>query len=223
MRYTALVDLRKLAKTLLWLTILVGGIGGLLRAFVVKVWTVPTDDPVLGASIAPSLAPGDVVLLFHSKRPGFGELVRCVDPDEPRRFVIGRIAAEGGDTLVISGGRLTINGNQASIEHGCEEKTITVNDPNTGSPVEMPCDVEELGSVAHKRTYKVLEGMSEPQPLTRTIQSGFVFLVSDNRFQPADSRVYGAVPADSCDSRIIFRIWGAKGFSDEPHRFTWIN
>lgn len=223
MRYTPPVDLRKLLRTLFWLALVVGGVGGLLRAFVVKLWTVPTDDPMLAASIAPSLAPGDVVLLFHAKRPGFGELVRCVDPQEPRRFVIGRIAAEGGDTLEIRGGNLVINGTNASIEHGCDEKTVTVNDPNTGSPVEMPCSVEELGSVAHKRAFKPLEGMSEPEPLKRTIQNGFVFLVSDNRSQPDDSRMYGAVPIDSCDSRIIFRIWGSKGFADEATRFTWIN
>lgn len=223
MRYNGFVDLRKLAKGLLWTALLLGVVGGLLRWLVVKVWVVPADDPVLSASIAPSLSPGDIVLLFHAKRPGFGELVRCVDPDEPRRFIIGRIAAEGGDTLVIEGGRLKINGNYASIEHGCAEPTFVVNDPNTGSPVEMRCDVEELGSVAHKRGNRALEGISEPEPIQRTIQNGFVFLVSDNRFYPLDSRVYGPIDLATCDARIIFRIWGTQGFADEKTRFTWIN
>lgn len=223
MRYNARVDLRKLLKGLFWIALFLGIIGGVLRLLVLKLWVVPDDDPVMGASIAPSLAPGDVVLLFHSKRPGFGELVRCVDPDEPRRWVIGRIAAEGGDTVVVQGDRININGKVASIEHSCAQSTVTVNDPNTGSPVEQRCDVEALGTVAHMRATRATDGIAGPEPLKRSIQSGFVFLVSDNRYYPNDSRVYGPVDINTCDSRIIFRIWSAKGFSDEPTRFVWIN
>lgn len=218
-----MASLRRLARILFWTLILVGVPVGLIRAFVLRIWVVPSDDPAMSVSLAPTLEPGDIVLLLHAKRPGFGELVRCLDPDEPRRFVVGRVAAEGGDTLLIEDQRLKVNGTTVATEHACAKGTITVNDPNTGSPVELGCAVEALGSVSHMRATKVVENPIATPPISRTVQDGFVFLVSDNRFLPSDSRIYGAVPLESCDSRVIFRLWGAKGYGDTATRFSWIN
>lgn len=223
MRYNNLVDLRKLGKGLLWTALILGVVGGALRLLLVRTWTVPSDDPVLSASIAPSLAPGDFVLLLHAGSVGFGDLVRCTDPDEPRRWIIGRIAGESGDTVEINQGRVTVNGVSAAIEHACVPNTLSIPDPNTGSAVDLRCDMEDLGGNVHMRGAGAKRGMGVDAPIKRTVQAGFFFLVSDNRTYPSDSRTFGAVPIETCDARIIIRIWSADGFGDAEKRLSWID
>ena len=70
-------------------------VGGVLRATVMEPWTVP-DDSILGLSVAPTLAAGDVVLLWNVGQRGFGELVRCADPEDPQRWVVGGSSAWPG-------------------------------------------------------------------------------------------------------------------------------
>lgn len=222
MGHNAPVSLGKVGKFLLWATIILGVLVGALRLFLVRTWTIPDDDPNLSASIAPSLEPGDSVLLFHAMPPSFGDLVRCTDPDEPRRWVIGRIVGEGGDTIEIERGNLTINGRKAPLESACKEPKIEVSHPNTGSTVELHCNTEEIGSVLHKRAMIVGEA-STIAPVKRTVAPGFFFLVSDNRAFQNDSTTYGPVPVESCDARVIFRFWGKRGFGDVESRLMWIH
>ena len=217
------MNLRKLGSFLLWTTLIVGVIAGALRLLVVRTWTVPSDDPSLSSSIAPSLAPGDVLLLLHAGNPGFGELVRCTDPDEPRRWVIGRIAGEAGDTVELQDERLIINGRKADLETACKEPKIQVPHPNTEAPVDMRCDMEALGASTHKRAYGSSKTHGVRSPVKRTVQAGFFFLVSDNRVFPYDSTTYGPVPVETCDARVIFRLWSAEGWGDSDHRMEWIN
>jgi signal peptidase I len=220
----AQVDIRKLGKGLLWTAIIVGGIVGAVRFLALKTWTVPSDDPALSASIAPSLAPGDLVLVLHRGTPGFGDLVRCTDPDEPQRWVIGRIVGEAGDIIEIEGGKITINGKRAPEESACKEAKIQVPHPQTGSPVELRCSLEEVGAVLHKRALRSGEmHVSTSGLVKRTVPPDTFFLVSDNRVFQNDSTVFGAVPVETCDARIIFRVWGSEGFSEEETRFEWIH
>lgn len=221
MRYNQPVDYRKLAKGLIFTALILGIIYGGLRYLLLRIWVVPNDDPVLSASITPAIAGGDTLILLHAGTPGFADLVRCTDPDEPRRWVIARIVAEAGDTVDIVQGRLVVNGQPARTEHACAPPKFTVEDPTTGSPVELRCDMEDLGGSAHMRGSGIKE--SGEAPTKRTVQSGFVFLVSDNRFYPFDSRTYGPVPIETCDARVIFRVWSDKGFSDAEKRFTWVD
>ncbi len=223
MRYNGPVNLRKLTKALLWTAFLLGIVGVALRLLLVRTWTVPSDDSALSASIAPTLAPDDFVVLLHAVAPGFGDLVRCTDPDEPRRWVIARIVGEGGDSIEINQGRLIINGQSAPLEHACLEPQIQVPDPNTGSPVELRCDMENLSGTVHPRASGVRENFSVAAPVKRRVPPGFFYLVSDNRFNHFDSRIYGAVPVETCDTRIILRLWGVKGLGDTDTRMTWIN
>jgi signal peptidase I len=207
-------------RALLWGGLIIGSITGLLRFFLFRTWVIPSDDALLSASIAPSLFPGDVVLLLTAGQPGFSDLVRCTDPDEPRRYVIGRIAGEAGDNVVIEGTNVKVNEKRAAIEHACSPHSINIEDPTTGSPVEIRCDMETLGGTTHKRGIRP----SDTAPrIERAVPSGFVWLLSDNRAYPDDSRLYGAVRPDTCDARIIFRFWSTKGFFDTASRLTYIN
>ena len=210
----------KYGKVVLWSTLVIGAIVVLLRVFLLRVWVIPSDDKLLSASIAPSLSPGDVVLVLTAGTPGFSDLVRCADPDEPRRFVIGRIAGEPGDNVVIEGANVSINDKRAALEHACSPHTTTVEDPTTGAPVELLCDLETLGGSTHKRGTRPNDSIDRVE---RKVQPGFVWLLSDNRAYPDDSRLYGAVKPETCDARIIFRLWGTKGYFDSETRFTYIH
>ena len=56
----------------------------------------------------------------------------------------------------------------------------------------------------------------------RSVCEGAVFLVSDDRELPSDSRNFGTVPLASCSDRILFRFWGKDGWGDEAARFSVI-
>jgi signal peptidase I len=55
-----------------------------------------------------------------------------------------------------------------------------------------------------------------------TVGPGLFFLVSDNRDVHDDSRDFGWVPVEYCQERVVFRFWGASGFSDAQSRFSVI-
>jgi signal peptidase I len=223
MRYNDRVDYRKYARAIIFIGVIVGLIYGGLRIFLIQFWTVPDDDAALSASITPSIAGGDTVILLHAGSPKFSDLVRCTDPEEPSRWVIGRIVAEAGDSIEILPTRLIVNGQPVRSETSCAPQTFTVDDPTTGSPVELRCDMENLGGASHMRATGKREGMAVDAPIKATVQEGFFYLVSDNRFYPFDSRSYGPVPIETCDARIIFRLWSAQGFSDDETRFMWVD
>jgi signal peptidase I len=50
-----------------------------------------------------------------------------------------------------------------------------------------------------------------------------VFLASDNRHYHDDSRDFGTVVRASCQERVVFRFWSARGWFDQKRRMTFIN
>jgi signal peptidase I len=210
---------RKYLRFLLWSALVIGVIVGALRLLLLKTWVIPSDDQVMAASLAPSLSPGDVVLVMHAGNRAFGDLVRCADPEAPRRWVIARIAGEPGDNVVIEGANIKINEKKASLETACADRFATIEDPNSGSPVDIQCDIEILGGVTHKRGQRPGQ---EIERVERIVPQGKVWLLSDNRSYPLDSRTYGAIDPATCDATVVFRLWSARGFFDVGGRFTFV-
>jgi signal peptidase I len=214
--------IRVLGFTVIALAALVG----VLRLTCLRWWQVPMDDPDLAASIAPTLGPGDWLILWRAHAPGFGDLVVCPDPEDPAEVFIGRIAGEGGDTLKIDElGMLTINNSRVRSEHACDTPKFVVENPRNGDEVEMHCDIEVLGGVHHQRALVPGGGTSTsatPLATSREVERDSVFLVSDNRRYPFDSRDFGALPKASCGETIIFRLVSRLGFSHIDTRLTWI-
>jgi signal peptidase I len=201
-----------------------GAIIGVLRLTSLRWWQVPEDDAYLAASIAPTLAPGDWLILWRATAPGFGDLVLCPDPEEPSDVFIGRIAAEGGDTLEVDEmGMLAVNNSRIRSERACESPKFMVENPRSGAEVELRCDVETLGGVHHQRALVPPPRTPlKPEKMKREIEAGAVYLISDNRFFPFDSRDFGPLPQASCHEAIIFRLVSRLGFSDVKTRLTWI-
>ena len=211
----------KLLRVAFWIAVAFGIVVGALRLVAIRWWRVPPDDPILEASLAPTLRGGDWVLLWRATEPHFGSLVLCPDPDNVGRFVVGRILGEGGDKVTIQGIGITVNDHDARTETMCSQATFTIKDPQSGTEVDERCDLEAVGGIVHMRGGSAAGAMI-PVTSTQTVTSGQVFLVSDNRAFPYDSRIYGSIPRNLCKESVFFRLVGARGFMDVDSRFTYI-
>jgi signal peptidase I len=213
--------MRKFLRFLLWVAVLVGLIVGLARLTALRWWRVPSDDPYLEASIAPTLRGGDLVLIWRLTKPKFGDLVVCPEPEASHRVVIARIAGEAGDRVTVQGSTVSVNGVKAPTEHACTPARFQVVHPGTGKAIEQSCDVEVLGNTTHERGGTGSHPV-QPAPVDTAVDPGKVFLLSDNRLLPYDSRDFGLADRASCGESVVFRLVGAKGYSDEARRFVFI-
>jgi signal peptidase I len=211
-----------IVRSCVWAILVIGVLVGAARLTCLRWWRVPDNDLDLSASVAPTLGAGDWVILWRLTPPGFGDLVLCPDPEEPGEVVVGRIAAEGGDTLSISeDGSLTVNGERMRSEHSCKDSTVLVDHPRTGKPTELRCDVETIGAVHHRRG-RAPSTVIKPVLVKTDVEREHLFLVSDNRSHPFDSRDFGALPNASCSETVVFRLVSRLGFSDARSRLSWI-
>ncbi|MEZ4222462.1 MAG: signal peptidase I [Polyangiaceae bacterium] len=213
--------MRKFARFLLWTAIVLGAIVGLARAVALRWWRVPVNDPYLEAAIAPTLRGGDLLILWRLTKPEFGDLVVCPEPNMPHRVVVGRIVAQGGDHIEVEGQTLKVNERASSTEEACIPPKFSVRHPTTSSEIEQQCQMESLAGHLHMRGSTVQHGMM-PRTVDSRVDSGKVFLLSDNRLLPYDSRDFGQVEAKTCTETVIFRLVGVKGFFDVATRFTLI-
>lgn len=211
-----------LLRNVVWTLLLLGVVVGLLRLTSLRWWRVPDDDADLIASVAPTLGPGDWVILWRLTPPGFGDLVLCPDPEDEDEVVIGRIVGEPGDTLTISEtGDLEVNNVRMRSERACKQPTFVVENPRSGEPIELRCDIETVGGVHHQRALMPVSGL-RPMPVKVEIEPGDVYLVSDNRYHPFDSRDFGAVPKASCSEAVVFRLVSRLGFTHVDTRLSFI-
>ncbi len=213
--------MRTILRFTLWTAFVAALIIGSLRAVAIRWWRVPSNDPWLEASIEPSLRGGDLILLWRLTTPHFGDLVLCPEPKAPERVVIGRILGESRDKIDIDASDVSVNGHHFISERACTERTVSVNHPGTSQPVEQSCDMEDLNGVLHQRA-SANGQPGQPARVTATVADGRVFLVSDNRLFPFDSRDYGPVERSACKESIFFRLVGRDGFFDVGRRFTYI-
>jgi signal peptidase I len=214
--------MRRIFQILIWTALVLGVVIGLLRAVALRWWRVPSDDPYLSASVSPSIQAGDLILLWRLTPPGFGDLVLCPEPKQPGRVVIGRIVGESRDDLEVNGADITLNRKRQIVESHCHHPgTFVEHDPASGIEVEQVCTYEELVNSTHMRGELVAHGVRPPDVKT-TVPDGQVFLVSDNRQYPYDSREFGPVPRETCTETVFFRLVGAGGFFDHKSRNTYI-
>ena len=203
--------------------VIIGALVGVLRLTCLRWWQVPADDPDLSASLAPTLQGGDWIILWRATEPSFGDLVLCPDPEDPAEVVIGRIAGEPGDLLAIdTSGRLEINGSRITSDSNCNQPKLTVEHPRSGEEIELRCDIEQLGGRYHQRALVPARAPLKPIASKREVAAGTVYLISDNRYLPFDSRDFGPLARASCGETVIFRLVSRLGFSDVAARLSWI-
>jgi signal peptidase I len=207
-------------KVLLFFAVSIGIALGALRATAIRWWRVPSDDPYLEASVAPTLKAGDLIVLWRMTRPSFGDLVLCPEPKAPERVVVGRLLGVAGDRVDVQGNGLRVNSRSMHDENACDVAEFTVIDPVTRLEVPQRCDREDLSGRIHERGN--LPPGQNPASVTLTAGEGEGILISDNRLYPYDSRDFGPVDLASCKETVIFRLLSTKGFGDVATRFTLI-
>jgi signal peptidase I len=204
-------------KTVLWTAAVLGVLLGGLRLVALRWWQVPLDDDEFAASLAPTLRAGDWIILWRLTPPGFGDLAMCDDPDNPGYKVIGRIAGEGNDQIRVKAADITINKKKQATESACNPSRVEVADPTSGASVQLTCSIEAMGGVKHMRL-----NSKKTSDFSTEVEPGFLFLLSDNRDMPYDSRNYGNLDKDTCKESVVFRLVSAEGMSDVESRFTFI-
>jgi len=213
---------RALFKGLVWLTLIVGAIIGILRATCISFWTIPGDDALFSLSIMPTLEAGDLVVLWRVGAPGFGDLVRCPDPEVAEKHVVGRLLGEQGDKIVAEQGTVRVNEQLISSKRACQPNTLSVIDPTTGEAFELFCEIEEAGGVEYTRARANKPLPTPPTPFQVTVPDRQVFIASDDRHYHDDSRDFGPLPKDSCHERVVFRLWSARGWLDASRRMMFV-
>jgi signal peptidase I len=207
-------------RGVVWLMVVGGIVYGALRATCIRIWTFPSDDKLLSASVRPTLEAGDVLLLWRLGAPSFGDLVRCPDPEAVGRFVVGRQLGQAHDVVELNGASVLVNGRAIQSTHACRPSKVMVPHPRTGSPVELRCDFEEVNRGEFPR---LSSESSEGSALVRAeVGPERVYLVSDNRYFHDDSRDFGSLLAASCNEQVLLRLWSARGWFDAERRFSLV-
>lgn len=212
--------MQKILRFLVWFGIVLGAVVGILRTTALRWWQVPANDPELAASLAPTLRAGDWVILWRLTKPAVGALVMCPDPDDPQAVVMGRIMAQGGQAVELQGTAVKVDGRVPPVEYNCTERTFTVVNPDTLKPEELSCDMEDVGGKLHKRGHGT--PTSTPRVFSKAVPNDQVFLVSDNRVHPFDSRHFGTLDAAACRESVVFRLVSRDGFFDVANRLDYI-
>jgi signal peptidase I len=210
--------MRTWIRIVAWLAGVVGAALLVLYLFFFDVWTVPKDDPLLTASIEPTLSAGDVVVLMRHASVSRGNLLRCADPQAVSRYIIARAIGGFGDRLELRDEVVSIDGRRTPSPRRCDPPDTVVFDPQTKEDVSLTCSVEEFGEM----TYSALRAPDRPEPPTRAlVEPSRWFLVSDNRHVHLDSRDFGQMDPATCE-HIVFRLVGAAGFGDSKRRLSII-
>lgn len=201
-----------------WITVIVGALCAIGYYTYADVWVVPNDDPRMTVSLEPTLRAGDLVLVERQSSHDLGKLVRCADPDEPRRFVTGRMAGPGGTAFTLLDQRFVTPGSRERSDTSCGDVRIV--NPATGDEVPLECNERDFAGLNY-RTLTRREGDPSGSTVEQHVPSGKAFLLSDDRYLHFDSRDYGLVDEPTCQ-RVFFRLWGGNGFSDASRRFSII-
>jgi len=209
----------KFLRYLGWTLFIAGTVIGIARLTVIRWWQVPLGDPYLEASLAPSLRGGDWVILWRGTAPIEGNLVLCPEPKAGGRYTLGRILGEHGDHVKISPEGLLVNGHSFQTEDGCDK--FTVRDPGTHQETKQSCRRELVGGITHLRG-ELLQDLAAPSEADADVPDHYVYLVSDNRQFPWDSREFGPVERSTCAETVVFRLVSKEGFFDVANRFTMI-
>src|SRR5579872_1463334 len=210
--------MRAWLKLVAWVTGILGVVGLLLYELVFDVWVVPSDAPLIAASIQPTLMAGDVLVVTRHTSVVRGNLLRCDDPQAPGRYVVARAIGRSGERVNINAEIVSLDGKRTPSPRACDPPRVTVHDPNTDDDVNLQCSVEDFGEV----DFGAMRSIAKPEPPTETtVEAGRWYLVSDDRHVHLDSRDFGQIEPSTCQ-HIVFRLESAAGFGDDKKRLTII-
>lgn len=181
-------------------------VGGVLYSFFVRVVEVGHN------AMAPTILAGDQVLVWRGTDFELGDPILCPHPNEPGRYVIGRVVGRNGQTVEIGrGAQLMINGETPDVNLRGEFEFYDAGRQNSRR---MAWGVEDILDHDHLFMY------SEHRPPSMRPHQvrGGLFLMSDNRsYGGEDSRSFGEVAPGSCVGTIFMRLMPGEAESPVDH------
>src|SRR5262249_9787569 len=139
-------------KSILWFIGIVAAFAGIIYgfdAYFLEEWVVPGSDPMLVASLAPTLGEGDMIRILKSSGAPLGHLGKCTNPRGTGDDIVGRVIAEAGDEVRIEGERPSVNNRSNTVLRTCNPQVVR--NPITGKDMRLNCLWEE-----HSKGIRVL-------------------------------------------------------------------
>lgn len=164
---------------------------GVIAGLVGWTWLALDWVPITDADMAPSLAPGDWVLLGPGS-PALGDVVALDDPAWPGRQVLRRVLGVAGLTVGVDDGLVVAEDDRLRIrEMGRDERTLVL--------------TEDDG-------YLIRRSLSRDRGHTpqTTVPPDHLWLLADNRVDALDSRWWGTVSQDRVD-QVVWLRFGEPG------------
>lgn len=224
----------RLRLVLIGLAIALGVAIAVVCIFSVGTYRIP------GRGMMPTLSVGDVVLadklaysvrlpvsntrLFGTASPRRGDIVIFQSPLDPRHDYVKRVIGLPGDTVVLRGEQLSINGNavpQAPVGPYRGRGAVAAPTPLAPGMPPLSEHEETLGAAR----YQILQasqtrpygctgtgGMSLPDGCKWRVPADDYFVLGDNRDDSYDSRFWGFVPARDLVGKVFLVASGSRGW-----------
>lgn len=139
-----------------------------------------------GASMLPSVWPGDFLLAFKWGKPQRGDVVALHCPGARERTCLKRVIGVAGDRIEFMAGQLVVNG-----------------EPSRMKKVSPELAVEQIGSHSWVM-WPESDAGTTVEPLA--VPPGQVYLLNDKRSDAEDSRNWGSIRVEELEARVRF-VW----------------
>jgi signal peptidase I len=175
---------------------------------------------VSSINMVPTLEPADhVVVRAYGPEPVLGDVVVYRSPFDREHLQVGRIVGAGGNRVELTDEGLRLDGRTAAVPVGCDDGAC---EPD-GSKESASCtvaaaqlDCTDAGSLVGA------EAVGDRRFFTRratgldtllfepvTVPAEHFFVLSDNRVDERDSRIYGAIPHHAIVGVLSFVYYAA--------------
>ncbi|MFN2427961.1 MAG: signal peptidase I [Candidatus Binatia bacterium] len=142
---------------------------------------------VSSVNMVPTLAPDDHVMVrAYGSEPALGDVVVYRSPFDYDHLQLGRIVAVEGEQVELAENGLHLDGRAAATQpaSSCESAACEA--------TENLIAVETVGGRSFYT--RRADGLSSLMFDATVVPPGHVFVLSDNRVDERDSRIYGAIP-----------------------------
>lgn len=191
-----------------------------IRTFLVQTFTITSESmvPTLLVSdwlMISKVTYGPQIPFTHSRLPGFrqpriGDIVVFRPPSEPDLDVVKRIAAVGGDTILMKGGHFYRNGRYA------DGPNVIHTDPNDDQTHPwMAWQRQFLVKGVNPASYQPSRDNWGPL----AIPAGQLFVMGDNRDDSLDSRYWGFLDPARVEGNVLFIYYSFDRESTRPLPF----
>lgn len=182
-----------------------------LRTFVIEPFQIPSGSMLNTIEIGDRIFAEKITVAIDSM-PSQGEIVTFVNPRDHSETLIKRVVAVGGQTIDLRDGVVYIDGEPLDepYTNGQATKAMKSDLSYEGAVIGIDADGNAVLNETGERT-----GVQITYPYT--VPEGYFWAMGDNRGNSADSRVFGAVDAQSVTGHAVFRYWpifrsGSDGF-----------